>query len=58
MLQKERRRLTDSIASHSNDVTKHLEPGLPTPTIVHIAADRTFTFETRSESAVDAVVRV
>lgn len=37
-------------SSHcSNEVTKHLQPGLPTPTIVNIAADRTFTFEIRSE---------
>ncbi|PWN19180.1 hypothetical protein BCV69DRAFT_284338 [Microstroma glucosiphilum] len=31
-----------------NEQTAHLEPGLPTPTLVNIAADRTFTFEIRT----------
>ncbi|CAO1620827.1 unnamed protein product [Sympodiomycopsis kandeliae] len=35
-------------AKQFNEKTKHLQPGLPTPTIVNIAADRTFTFETRT----------
>lgn len=33
----------------SNDRTAHLEVGLPTPAIVNIAPDRTFTFEIKSE---------
>lgn len=36
-------------AKEFNARTAHLEVGLPTPTIVHINPDRTFTFETRSE---------
>lgn len=40
-----------SFSKEFNTRTAHLEPGIPIPTLVNIAADRTFTFTTKSEHA-------